>query len=514
MVFHLLNTVIPRLGLFNIVRNYRLFSSSLSRMQNEYNTLKHDISSNFRITAQNPHSVYANTLVNLSEIHVYGLDYDYTLVRYTPALIEEIYNNSKEVLIAKLNYPTGLKDIPFNIKFSTRGLHYDIVEGILMKIDGTHRIQLGTAYLGHRPVRDEEIIRIYGSTHIPISFMNDTYGNAPRHKRLVHFIDNFSSAEINLLTDVAEYFLHHNIPYDPVNLYTDVHDAVREVHVKHQLHDAIINNVEKFIEKPSKITLLLERLKNAGKKTFLVTNSPFYFVDVGLRYLTGYADWKDLFDFIIVEAAKPAFYTANRPFRLLEKDCKFRKWVTVSELEPGNVYCQGNVFDLMKYTGWIGPEVLYFGDHMYSDLVDPVLKFGWRSGAIIPDLEREINRMNTKQYQITLTTAVQLELLIAKYTPLISCSEELDVVSEWREELTNEFINLKVCFNKQFGSLFRTIHGTSYFSRRLARFADLYTARVDNLLNYSLSQIFYTRRVSLPHEPLLSVNSDEFKDST
>ncbi|KAI6652293.1 5'-nucleotidase domain-containing protein 3 [Oopsacas minuta] len=486
-----------------IPQSLRLLSR-LPQMQEDYNNLIQNITSNFKVKTQNPHSVYANKMVNLSEIHVYGFDYDYTLVRYTPALIKEIYNNSKQALVEQLNYPTGLYDIPFNIKFSTRGLHYDIVEGILMKIDGTHRIQLGTAYIGHRPVKDDDIIRIYGSTHIPISFMNDTYGNAPRHKRLVHFIDNFSSAEINLLTDVAEFFLSRNIPYDPVNLYTDVHDAVHEVHVKHQLHDAIINNVEKFIEKPSKITLLLERLKNAGKKTFLVTNSPFYFIDAGLKYLTGYPDWKDLFDLIIIDAGKPAFYTATRPFRLLEPNCKFKKWDTVSGFHPGNVYCQGNVTDLMKYSGWNGQEVIYIGDHMYSDLVDPVLKFGWRSGAIIPDLEREINRMNTKEYQMTLTTVLQLEQLIAKYTPLVNTTAEIQTVDFWEIELANEFKNLKENFNKQFGSLFRTIHGTSYFSRRLARFADLYTARVDNLLNYSLSERFYGRRISLPHEAALA----------
>ena len=487
------------------------YKSVQSQMQEDYDTLKHSISSNFPTKPQNPHSVYANTIVDLSEIGVYGLDYDYTLVRYTPALLEEIYNSSKVALINKLRYPRGLSQMPFNIKFATRGLHYDIVEGILMKIDGTHRIELSTAYIGHRPVKVEEIIRIYGSTHVPISFMNDSYGNAPRQKRLVHFIDNFSTAEMALLSDVAEFFLHHDIPYDPIILYTDVHNAVREVHVKHQLHDAIVNNVEKFIEKPSKITHFMERLKNAGKKTFLVSNSPFYFIDAGLKYLTGNSDWNEMFDLIITDAGKPDFYTQKRPFRLLAEDRRHMKWVTVSDFTHGEIYCQGNVHDLMEYSGWRGSEVLYFGDHMYSDLVDPVLKFGWRSGAIIPDLEREINRINMEEYQKSLSLVLQLEQLVVKYTPLIDstgASEESHLLELWRNELEKERTFSKETFNKQFGSIFRTIHGSTYFSRRLARFADIYTARVDNLLNYSLSQIFYTRRISLPHEPIIELSED------
>ena len=36
-----------------------------------------------------------------------------------------------------------------------------------------------------------------------------------------------------------------------------------------------------------------------------------------------------------------------------------------------HIYCycaQGNHIELQKMTGWYGPKVLYFGDHVYSDL--------------------------------------------------------------------------------------------------------------------------------------------------
>jgi hypothetical protein len=37
-------------------------------------------------------------------------------------------------------------------------------------------------------------------------------------------------------------------------------------------------------------------------------------------------------------------------------------------------------------TGWRGEQVLYFGDHPYSDLADVTLEHGWRTGAIIHEL--------------------------------------------------------------------------------------------------------------------------------
>lgn len=29
---------------------------------------------------------------------------------------------------------------------------------------------------------------------------------------------------------------------------------------------------------------------------------------------------------------------------------------------------QGNLYEFLRLTGWIGSKVLYFGDHIYSDL--------------------------------------------------------------------------------------------------------------------------------------------------
>ena len=43
-------------------------------------------------------------------------------------------------------------------------------------------------------------------------------------------------------------------------------------------------------------------------------------------------------------------------------------WKPVSGLERGQIYIQGNVGDFMTMTGWTGYRVLYFGDHVFSDL--------------------------------------------------------------------------------------------------------------------------------------------------
>ena len=42
---------------------------------------------------------------------------------------------------------------------------------------------------------------------------------------------------------------------------------------------------------------------------------------------------------------------------------------------------------LQQLTGWAGGNVLYFGDHPYTDLADVRLHHGWRTGAILWELD-------------------------------------------------------------------------------------------------------------------------------
>lgn len=73
-------------------------------------------------------------------------------------------------------------------------------------------------------------------------------------------------------------------------------------------------------------------------------------------------------------------------------------------------------------------------------------------------------------------------------------------VHKWMEERDSLRNATKRIFNEQFGSVFRTYHNPTYFSRRLFRFADIYTGNITNLLKYSVDHTFYPRRGVMPHE--------------
>ena len=74
------------------------------------------------------------------------------------------------------------------------------------------------------------------------------------------------------------------------------------------------------------------------------------------------------------------------------------------------------------------------------------------------------------------------------------------MIQDWKVEVEQVQSSLRNMFNPHFGSLFRSYNNPTYFSRKLFRFADIYTSRVTNLASYSLTHTFYPRRGALPHE--------------
>ncbi|CAL8296180.1 unnamed protein product [Boreogadus saida] len=446
----------------------------------------------------NPDTIFANNEMSLGDIEIYGFDYDYTLAFYSNQLHTLIFNIARDLLIAEHNYPEGLRDYEYVPDFAVRGLHYDVQKALLMKIDAFHYIQLGTVYRGLHPVPDEEVIAMYDGIHVPLENMSDFYGKSSHGHTLKQFMDIFSLPEMTLLSCVNDFFMRHNIDYEPVHLYKDVKAVIRDVHVKGIMYRAVEADIDRYICYGEQSHAVLKKLKEDGKKMFLITNSPLDFVDRGMNFIVGKA-WRDLFDVVIVQADKPGFFNDRRkPFRRVT-ETGVLLWDRIHKLEKGQIYKQGNLYEFLRLTGWRGSKVLYFGDHIYSDLADLTLRHGWRTGAIIPELRQEIKIMNTEQY-VHMMSWVQALTGLIETMQVHRDPASHAVVQEWVRERDNMRSQSKEIFNSQFGSLFRTYHNPTYFSRRLSRFADIYMPSISCLLNYDLQHTFFPRRTPLQHE--------------
>ncbi|CAH0392440.1 unnamed protein product [Bemisia tabaci] len=444
--------------------------------------------------------VFACNELDLKEISVYGFDYDYTLACYKESMDFLLYNLGRENLITKYKYPEEVRNLEYIPGFAVRGLHYDIEKGLLMKLDSFLQIQLGTVYRGTRPVPDEEVLRLYKNRTIPIAYA-ESYIHHKNSKdlatKMVQLADLFSVPEMCLLCNVANFFEDRHIDYHPEILFRDVKSSVGAGHgVMHQL---VSQDTAKYVETNPDLREFFERLVDAKKKLFLITNSPFKFVDKGMSLMVG-KDWESFFDVIIVQARKPRFFTdESRPMRIYDKERDTNLWDRINHLEKGVIYYEGTVHQLLDFTGWRGSEVLYFGDHPYSDLADVTLEHGWCTGAIISELTHEIETLNSDEFKKNINWLQMLTALIEEHQGSTS-PDAFQILESWcieRDELRDK---AKTVFNKQFGSVFRTHHNPTYFSRRLFRFADIYTSHITNLLNYSVNHVFYPRRGVMPHE--------------
>lgn len=263
------------------------------------------------------------------------------------------------------------------------------------------------------------------------------------------------------------------------------------------------------------------------------SNSPYWYVDAGMKYVLG-DQWMDLWDVVIVSAGKPAFYTEiRRPFREVNTQTNRVRFQKVEKLEAGKVYTEGCLRELTRLMDWrvssnisdakdeeemdsMGPlntntNVLYIGDSLFADLVDAKREFGWITAAVTPEVGFELDVQESDDHLLAEKTIalllntlrqVQSEMGTAKYTDddslVLDNLEKL--VSKWRDRETNLLGN-------PFGSVFRARYQPSLFAHSLRRYCDLYMNSVGSLRHYSPQHRFYP-------EPDFRLLAHEIKRST
>ncbi|XP_053968183.1 5'-nucleotidase domain-containing protein 3 isoform X2 [Anastrepha ludens] len=391
----------------------------------------------------NPVGVFANNELDLEEVDVYGFDYDYTLACYKPCLHDLLYNLGRDRLVKKFKYPEDISKLEYIPGFAVRGLHYDIEKGLLLKLDSFLQIQLGSVYRGLTKIPDVEVLKLYKNRILPIAYVEGQSKNYQPNARgkMVQLADLFSVPEMCLLCNVAEYFEGNHIDYNPEILFHDIKSAVQSCHPI--MHEIVMKNVEDYIEINARLPEYFEKLVKASKKLFLVTNSPFSFVNRGMTLLAG-EKWRKFFDVIIVQARKPKFFTDDsRPIRLYDEQTNSHVWDRVSKLEKGKIYYEGTVKQLQDLTGWRGHNVLYFGDHPYSDLADVTLEHGWRTGAIINELTHEIETLNNVSFKTNANWLQMLTQLIEEIQDY-DCEAAQICLEKW--QLERDMLSLAAYF--------------------------------------------------------------------
>jgi hypothetical protein len=209
--------------------------------------------------------------------------------------------------------------------------------------------------------------------------------------------------------------------------------------------------------------------------------------------------WCDLFDLIVVDATKPEFFSSQPPYYEVVTEEGHLMKVT-GLIERGKVYQGGNAVAIERLFDVPRGQILYVGDHIYSDVYQSKKICHWRTMLVISELENELcaaaaanpllekikEHMNQKEM-------LELRLDDIKRGAHTPDAEDEDLKREMRgiDQCVGELVvELDSHFNPFWGELLYAGNDKSYFFMSIERYACTYTSKVSNLLHYSPAHYF------------------------
>ncbi|HMA95127.1 MAG TPA: HAD-IG family 5'-nucleotidase [Polyangiaceae bacterium] len=460
--------------------------------------------------------IYCNRTLNLRGLSAIGFDMDYTLVNYHTGWWEgTAFNHVKERLKAR-GWP--VEDIHYRPELCTIGLIIDTQLGNVIKADQYGLVRLASH--GTKMLTPEEVRITYG--HVPIDLFD-------RRWRAVDTL--FSLSETSWFMQLVDRLDAKDLPgpQSYAELYRLVRDTLDATHMEGRLKQEIVSDPEKFVDIDAELPQALLDLKQSNKKLLLITNSEWSYTNAMMGYIfdsrlpRGYT-WRDLFDLVFVQARKPSFFSESAPaLKLVDERGLFEP--IMGKLEEGSVYIGGNARLVEQNLGIGGGNILYFGDHIYADVHASKDLLRWRTALVVRELEDEVHAIESFRTEQDLLTRLmrdkeliehrysQRRLMLQRHTagqrsePSVSVSEvrhelhrlraQLLAIDERIAPLARRSGQLQ---NERWGLLMRAGSDKSHLARQVARYADVYTSRVSNLLAYTPFVYLRAARRDVPHD--------------
>lgn len=332
--------------------------------------------------------IWVNRSLRMEQIEWIGFDMDYTLAIYKQSEIDRL---SIEATVKKLldrGYPPELAEVQYAYDFPVRGLLIDKRYGHILKMDRYKYV--GKAYHGMRELAREERRSLYHSRKVRPA--------APRY----HWIDTlYALPEAALYAGAVDLLDRYGTPVDYAQLFQDIRECIDEAHRDGAIVDVIERDLPRFVERDRDLAPTLHKLRSAGKKLFLLTNSRWRYTNSMMSYLLDglmaeYPSWRNYFDVIVTAASKPAFFQEQRPFMERIGDQR----VPASSLERGRIYEGGNLRDFERMIKSGGDAILYVGDHIYGDILRSKKESAWRTAMIVQEMESESAAMEKTREDI------------------------------------------------------------------------------------------------------------------
>ena len=328
--------------------------------------------------------IFCNRNLRMDQVEMIGFDMDYTLALYHQDKLERL---SIELTLAKLcekhGYPDEIRELAYDPQWAIRGLMVDKELGNVFKAD--RHSHVGRCFHGFRKLTPEERKQLYRNQKIDLSSERyewiDTLFGLPEAVMYVTLVDWFDRTRGGQI--------------DYAKLFSDIRLSIDEAHRDDTLKSVIKADLPAYIVKDPDLPETLHKLRSAGKKLFLLTNSLYDYTDAVMRFLldgarTPYPSWRNYFDVVIVGGAKPAFFNERRPFVQIDPHTGNPLPGEVKQLVRDRIYQGGNVITFEEMTGIRGENVLYIGDHIYGDILRLRKQHMWRTAMVLQELDREL----------------------------------------------------------------------------------------------------------------------------
>ncbi|UCG89055.1 MAG: HAD-IG family 5'-nucleotidase [Gemmatimonadota bacterium] len=461
--------------------------------------------------------IYCNRTLNLRSIKAVGYDMDYTLVHYRVDEWErQAYGYIKRKLLA-LGWP--VEQLEFDPDLVIRGLTLDIENGNILKANRFGYVK--QASHGTQPMDFSTQRAEYSRTFVDLAeeryeFLNTLFSlsEACMYAQLVDMLDD------NQLPGVIGYS----------DLYRLVRASTDETHVEGELKADITTDPDRYVALNRETPLALLDQHHAGKKLLLITNSEWGYTRSIMQYafdefLPEGMTWRDLFDVIIVSARKPAFFSTNSPvFRVVTEEGLLEP--CPKGIDSDGTFLGGNARFVEAYLGLSGDEILYVGDHVFTDVHVSKDILRWRTALILRELEtdllglaefkndqNQLSKLMAKKEELEFRLAsLRLDAMRKKVgygpQPVTSVKELDNQVGKVRgnlAKLDQQIAPLATAAgaigNARWGPLMRAGNDKSQLARQVERYADIYMSRVSNFLSHTPFTYLRSRRGSLPHDP-------------
>jgi len=451
--------------------------------------------------------IFVNRSLHLEKIKFYGFDMDYTLAEYKSPAFEILgFDLVKERLVS-LGYPAQILDFQYDPLFPVRGLWFDTLFGNLLKVDAYGNI-LSCSH-GFKYLKAQEVMVKYPNKFIKLDdsriYVLNTLFNLPETYLLSCLMDFF--------TNSPEYqsekhgFKCGDLFISFKGVFQDCRAAFDYVHMVGDLKKITVAKLPEYVNKDERLPKLFQHLVEVAKaKTFLLTNSEWWYTDAIMTYLFDFPGghvkpWRSYFNHIVVDSRKPLFFGEGTVLRQVDiKTGKLKIGVSDSnaELKEGTVYSGGSCEALSKMMGAKGKDVLYFGDHIYGDALKSKKLRGWKTFLVVPELSRELRVWCQGRQLFEQLTELDCKLGNI-YKNLDSSAKEKPDISSVREDMQQVIHKMDMQYGLS-GSLFRSGSRQTFFSSQVVRYTDLYASTCLNLLYYPFSYMFRAPPMLLPHE--------------